>query len=79
MLTFERVDQESERKNTRLDEAVEKLKKWEEGKYQGKKLNDGEQKQTVGREEEVGERCERFEEAGSKIAGCVGGIRWKGR
>src|SRR5438067_13305047 len=40
MATIERIDQELTKADARLDEATKSLKKWEEGKYQGVKLND---------------------------------------
>ena len=40
MATIERIDQELTKAEVRLDEATKKLEKWEDGKYQGVKLND---------------------------------------
>ena len=40
MATIEEIRQELNKAEVRLDEATKKLEKWEDGKYQGVKLNE---------------------------------------
>ncbi|CAG8464724.1 5206_t:CDS:2 [Funneliformis mosseae] len=42
MATYEKIEQELNRANNRLDEAIEELKQWKKGKYKGKKLEEWE-------------------------------------
>ena len=48
MATIEEIRQELNKAEVRLDEATKKLEKWEDGKYQGVKLNELEEELIVG-------------------------------
>jgi len=48
MATIEEIRQELTKAEVRLDEATKKLEKWEDGKYQGVKLNELEEELIVG-------------------------------
>src|SRR2546429_3849054 len=48
MATFERINQELNKAEVRLNEATKDLKEWEKGKYGGEKLNELEEELIVG-------------------------------